>query len=261
MWKSSSGMLINPRVVFTFTRQRWRSTTTFSSLLILPLWTSKTYSHLSATRSIEFLDLPYSTLPSVVGKMTTFDLWPIPLGGGAWGAGTNMWHPEAPASFESLPASLATQIPTLWIHTSGGRGRGGALILDRCRAFDLFASVDAHLCLPSSLSLRSVSPFLFNCLRLLASAVVPGGTWRVATPSSRRRRRLSCRLSGRPGRTRRPDLILLRANFGRRPSSLNAGDLIYFWRPCIPTLIIDLSTLSICLSFCTSGTLLYFSPK
>ncbi len=24
--------------------------------------------------------------------------------------------------------------------------RGGALILDRCRAFDLFASVDAHLC-------------------------------------------------------------------------------------------------------------------
>ncbi len=32
------------------------------------------------------------------------------------------------------------------VHTSGGRGRGGgALILDRCRAFDLFASVDAHL--------------------------------------------------------------------------------------------------------------------
>ncbi len=33
------------------------------------------------------------------------------------------------------------------MHTSGGRGHGGALILDRCRAFDLFASVDAHLCL------------------------------------------------------------------------------------------------------------------
>jgi hypothetical protein len=30
--------------------------------------------------------------------------------------------------------------------TSGGRGRGEALISDRCRAFDLFASVDAHLC-------------------------------------------------------------------------------------------------------------------
>jgi hypothetical protein len=41
---------------------------------------------------------------------------------------------------------VATQIPTLYIHTSGGRGRGGALKLDRCRAFDLFASVDAHLC-------------------------------------------------------------------------------------------------------------------
>jgi hypothetical protein len=27
-----------------------------------------------------------------------------------------------------------------------GGGVGGALILDRCRAFDLFASVDAHLC-------------------------------------------------------------------------------------------------------------------
>jgi hypothetical protein len=68
-------------------------------------------------------------------------------GGGAWGAGTNMSHPETPASYESLPAPLATQIFTLYIHTSEGRGRGGALILDRCRAFDLFASVDAHLCL------------------------------------------------------------------------------------------------------------------
>ncbi len=69
-----------------------------------------------------------------------------PRGGGAWGAGTNMWHPETPASYASLPAPLATQIPTLWIHTSGrGPGRG-ALILDRCWAFDLFAGVDAHLC-------------------------------------------------------------------------------------------------------------------
>jgi hypothetical protein len=29
-----------------------------------------------------------------------------------------------------------------------GGGAWGALILDRCRAFDLFASVDAHLCRP-----------------------------------------------------------------------------------------------------------------
>jgi hypothetical protein len=64
-----------------------------------------------------------------------------------WGAGTNeicdILRP--PASYESIPAPLATQIPTLWIHTCGGRGRGGALILDRCRALGLFASVDAHL--------------------------------------------------------------------------------------------------------------------
>ena len=77
--------------------------------------------------------------------MTIFDLRPLPLGGGAWGAGVQVRNPETPASSESLPAPLATQIPTLYIHTSGGRGRGGALILDRCRAFDIFASVDAHL--------------------------------------------------------------------------------------------------------------------
>ncbi len=82
---------------------------------------------------------------AVVGKMTTFDLWPFDLGGGAWGAGTNIWHPETLASYESHPTYLATQITTLYIHTSGGRGLGGALILNRCRAFDLFASVDAHL--------------------------------------------------------------------------------------------------------------------
>ncbi len=32
----------------------------------------------------------------------------------------------------------------IYTHLGGG-GVGGALILDRCRAFDLFASVDAHL--------------------------------------------------------------------------------------------------------------------
>ncbi len=60
--------------------------------------------------------------------MTTFDLWPLPLRGGAWGAGTNMWHPETPDSYESLPAPLATQIPTLCIHTSAGEGVGGSYI-------------------------------------------------------------------------------------------------------------------------------------
>ncbi len=47
MWKSLSGMLINPRIVFRLMRQRW-SSTTFSPLLALIVWTSNTYSHLAA---------------------------------------------------------------------------------------------------------------------------------------------------------------------------------------------------------------------
>jgi hypothetical protein len=73
-------------------------------------------------------------------RPSTFDLYLFlhPGGHGVQGA----WGPQlAMNRFLSL---LATQIPTLWIHTSGGGG-GGALILNRCRAFDLFASVDAHL--------------------------------------------------------------------------------------------------------------------
>jgi hypothetical protein len=46
------------------------------------------------------------------------------------------WGPQVAMS-RFLPL-MATQIPTLWIHTSGG-----GPILDRCRAFDLFASVGA----------------------------------------------------------------------------------------------------------------------
>ena len=47
MWKSSRGMLINPRVVFTLMRPRW-SSTTFSLLLALLVWTSNTYLHQAA---------------------------------------------------------------------------------------------------------------------------------------------------------------------------------------------------------------------
>jgi hypothetical protein len=80
-------------------------------------------------------------------RLSTLDLYPWGKGHGVQGQICDILA-ETPASYESLPAPLATQIPTLWIHTSGGRGLGGggALILDRCRAFDLFASVDAHLC-------------------------------------------------------------------------------------------------------------------
>jgi hypothetical protein len=49
------------------------------------------------------------------------------------------------ASYESLPAPFGhTDSHTLKTYIWGGGARG-ALILDRCRAFDLFASVDAHL--------------------------------------------------------------------------------------------------------------------
>ncbi len=76
--------------------------------------------------------------------MTPSTIDPFDLGEGRHGVQVQIGHILTPASYESLPAPSGLQIPTLWIHTSGGRG-GGALILDRCRAFDLFASVDAHL--------------------------------------------------------------------------------------------------------------------
>ncbi len=58
----------------------------------------------------------------VVSKMTTFDLWLFDLGGGAWGAGTNMWHPDTPASYESLPAPFwPHRFPHFgYIHLGGG---------------------------------------------------------------------------------------------------------------------------------------------
>jgi hypothetical protein len=74
--------------------------------------------------------------------MTTFDLCPLPLGGGAWVTGTKMWQL---AMNRFLPLWPHRFPPFGYIYLGGG-GVGGALILDRCRAFDLFASVDAHLC-------------------------------------------------------------------------------------------------------------------
>ncbi len=54
-----------------------------------------------------------------------------------------------PASYES-------------VHLGGGRG--GPLILDRCRAFDLFASVDAHLCLEVIFAIKPPGLWLINIL-------------------------------------------------------------------------------------------------
>ncbi len=55
MWKSSTRMLINPPVVFTFTRKRWGSTT-FSSLLTLHGWTTNTYLHFSASTLFPYVN-------------------------------------------------------------------------------------------------------------------------------------------------------------------------------------------------------------
>ncbi len=95
-----------------------------------------------------------ASLSGSCGQNDDFRPLTYTLGGRGMGCRDKYVTYWTPASYESLPAPLATQIPTLWIHKSGGWGRG-ALILDRCRAFDLFASVDAHLCFLVSLLMLS----------------------------------------------------------------------------------------------------------
>ncbi len=66
-------------------------------------------------------------------------------GGGGHGVQGQICDILTPASYKSLPApSGHTDSHTLDTCICGGGG-GGALILNRCRAFDLFESVDAHL--------------------------------------------------------------------------------------------------------------------
>ncbi len=76
-------------------------------------------------------------------RLSTFDLYP-------WGEG----HEVQGQKCDILRSQLAmNRFLPHWPHRFphfgyiylGGSGRGGALILGRCRAFDLFASVDAHL--------------------------------------------------------------------------------------------------------------------
>jgi hypothetical protein len=72
----------------------------------------------------------------------TDDFRPIPWGGeghGVQGQICDILRPQL-AMNRFLPLWLH-RFPHTYIHLGGG-----ALILDRCRAFDLFASVDAHLC-------------------------------------------------------------------------------------------------------------------
>jgi hypothetical protein len=78
--------------------------------------------------------------------MTPSTFFPFDLGEGGHGVQGQICHILTPASYEPLPApSGHTDSHSLDTYIWGG-GRGGALILDQCRAFDLFASVDAHLC-------------------------------------------------------------------------------------------------------------------
>ncbi len=72
-------------------------------------------------------------------RLSTFDLYPGGEGHGVQGQICDILRPQLAMNW-FLP---------LWPHryTHFGYIHLGALILDRCRAFDLFASVDAHLCL------------------------------------------------------------------------------------------------------------------
>ncbi len=74
--------------------------------------------------------------------ITTFDLYPWGEGHGVQGQICDILRPQL-AMNPFLPLWPRRFQHFVYIHLGGGGV--GALILDRCRAFDLFASVDAHL--------------------------------------------------------------------------------------------------------------------
>ncbi len=122
--------------------------------------------------------------------MTAFDLWPIPWGEGhgVQGQICDILRPQL-AMNASCPSGH-TDSHTLDTYIWGGGGGGGALILYRCRAFDLLASVDAHLC-------RQVTP-------LEAENSVPDRLWYC--PPSAAKPVIESKYKLRPGRA---DLHLL----------------------------------------------------
>ncbi len=96
-------------------------------------------------------------------------------GGGGIGVQGQICDILAPASYESLPAPSGdtdshTLVTYIW---------GEALILGRCRAFDLFACVDTHLCFfppysaPSYLFLHQLAEGIQTCLLYLSLTPVP----------------------------------------------------------------------------------------
>jgi hypothetical protein len=76
-------------------------------------------------------------------RLSTFDLDPWGERHGVQGQICGILRPQL-AMNRFLPL-WPHRFPHFGCIHLGGRGRGGALILDRCRAFDLFAGVDAHL--------------------------------------------------------------------------------------------------------------------
>ncbi len=86
-------------------------------------------------------------------RLSTFDLYPGGEGHRVQGQICDILRSQL--SMNRFLPLLATDSHTLYTYIWGGGGcLRRALKLDRCRAFDLFASVDAHLCTAGCIPLR-----------------------------------------------------------------------------------------------------------
>ncbi len=93
-------------------------------------------------------------------RLSTFDLDPGEGRHGVQGQICDILRPQLAMNRFLNPApSGYTDSHTLDTYMGGGRG---ALKLDRCRAFDLFASVDAHLCWERGRAVSFLGIFVSN---------------------------------------------------------------------------------------------------
>jgi hypothetical protein len=96
-------------------------------------------------------------------RLSSIDLYPGGEGHGVQGQICDILRPQLAMNF-FLPLWPHKFPHFKYIHL-GGAGGGGALILDQCPAFDLFASVDAHLWLhPTELRLLPIELCLYHTL-------------------------------------------------------------------------------------------------
>ncbi len=103
-------------------------------------------------------------------RLSIFDLYPRGEGHGVQGQMCDILRPQL-AMNRFLPL-WPHRFPHFgYIHLR--RGGGGALILDRCRAFDLFASVNAHLWLCHYDRLLSCSSKFAWHTRCITGPVIP----------------------------------------------------------------------------------------